>query len=65
MAHPTEITIIVKDDSTKLQEKHLMYDEVRFSHDCEQLKDLVNAAIQKFTGDRLQADVTIKSRMTW
>lgn len=62
---PIEISIKVSDDDQTLVEKIIVYDNdsITLSHDCQVLKDMVEATVAKFKGQ--PSDVVVRFKYTW
>ena len=62
--HPCEITVKVSDDEQTLTQKYLRYEtDIRLSHDCTHMQEMVRETLDKFKGQA--QDVVVRVKYTW
>jgi len=61
---PAEISVKVSDEEQTLTQKYLRYEnDIRLSHDCPHMQEMVKETVDKFKGT--PTDVIIKIKYTW
>lgn len=60
-----EISITIKDESTTITQKHLVYNPTLLSRASPDIQPLVDQVMENFKGNADDADVIIKAKMIW
>jgi hypothetical protein len=62
-----ELTVIVKNDESKLVERQLVYESMQLDKNNPVLNEIINSALKKFGSSFIDEspDITVKAKMIW